>query len=45
MVFYDLYPNAKVHLLVVPRAHIANTDCLVPSDLDLGGCWSWLEAD
>jgi hypothetical protein len=35
VVFPDIRPSAKQHLLVVPRDHIANTDSLEPWDLSL----------
>jgi hypothetical protein len=36
LVFPDIKPSAVRHLLVVPKSHIANTDSLVHSDLELG---------
>ncbi|KAG2486972.1 hypothetical protein HYH03_014345 [Edaphochlamys debaryana] len=30
-----MQPDAALHLLVVPRAHIPDTGCLGPQDLDL----------
>ncbi len=36
MVFHDIAPAARVHLLVIPRAHIATINNLTPHDLPLG---------
>lgn len=37
IVFKDLYPKADVHLLVVPRKHIASLNELLPEDQALAG--------
>ena len=37
IVFKDLYPKADVHLLVVPRKHIASLNELLPEDQQLMG--------
>jgi len=35
IVFRDISPKAKVHLLVVPRKHVASLNELLPDDSDL----------
>ncbi len=35
IVFRDISPKAKVHLLVVPRKHVASLNELLPQDSDL----------
>jgi len=35
--FHDLEPQAPVHVLIVPKKHIASTDDLEPEDQDLMG--------
>ncbi|KAG2491050.1 hypothetical protein HYH03_010496 [Edaphochlamys debaryana] len=35
IVMPDRSPRAATHLLVIPRAHVANTNCMGPGDLDL----------
>jgi len=37
IVFKDISPKAKVHLLVVPRKHIASLNELLPEDRELMG--------
>jgi len=37
MVFRDLYPKAPVHLLVIPKRHIASLAHLGPEDTTLAG--------
>lgn len=37
IVFKDLYPKADVHLLIVPRKHIASLNELLPVDQQLMG--------
>lgn len=37
IVFKDLYPKADVHLLIVPRKHIASLNELLPEDRQLMG--------
>ncbi len=37
IVFKDLYPKADVHLLIVPRKHIASLNELLPEDQQLMG--------
>lgn len=37
IVFKDIYPKAKVHLLVVPRKHIESLNHLLPEDQNLIG--------
>jgi histidine triad (HIT) family protein len=37
IVFNDIAPKAKVHLLVVPRKHIVSLNDLLPEDHDLMG--------
>ena len=37
IVFKDLYPKADVHLLIVPRKHIASLNELLPEDQELMG--------
>jgi len=35
--FYDIHPVAPIHILVVPRAHIASVNELLPEDEPLVG--------
>lgn len=35
IVFKDIHPKAKVHLLVIPRKHIDGLNDLLPEDSDL----------
>lgn len=37
LVFKDIYPKAPVHLLIVPKRHIASLATLEPGDADLVG--------
>ena len=37
IVFKDIAPKAKVHLLVVPRKHVVSLNELLPQDRDLIG--------
>jgi len=37
IVFKDIAPKAKVHLLVIPRKHIVGLNDLLPEDQDLMG--------
>lgn len=37
IVFRDIYPKAPVHLLIVPKRHIASIATLEPGDADLMG--------
>jgi histidine triad (HIT) family protein len=37
MVFQDIHPQAPVHLLVVPRKHIADVDGVAAEDRELMG--------
>ncbi|GFR43594.1 hypothetical protein Agub_g4691 [Astrephomene gubernaculifera] len=35
VVIRNIRPQALEHLLVIPRVHLANTDCMRPQDLEL----------
>lgn len=37
MAFRDLNPQAPVHILIIPRRHIATTNDLTPADAELMG--------
>lgn len=41
VVFPDIRPAARHHLLVISRLHVANTSVLQPGDLALGGFKGW----
>ena len=36
-VFHDLDPQAPVHILMIPKKHIASTDEIMPEDQELVG--------
>ena len=35
--FADINPQAPVHVLVVPKAHVESVDALTPENIDLAG--------
>ena len=35
-VFPDIKPASKLHLLIIPKNHIADAKCLTATDKDLG---------
>jgi histidine triad (HIT) family protein len=37
MAFKDIYPKAPVHLLIIPKRHIASLAAIEPGDVDLLG--------
>ncbi|HWQ77633.1 MAG TPA: histidine triad nucleotide-binding protein [Anaerovoracaceae bacterium] len=37
LVFHDLQPQAPVHVLIIPKQHIASLDDLQPEDAELVG--------
>lgn len=37
LAFHDLDPQAPVHVLIIPKKHIASLDELGPEDLELAG--------
>jgi histidine triad (HIT) family protein len=45
VVFRDLSPQAPVHVLVIPRAHLTGADALTPEHQGLAGHLLWVAAE
>ncbi|MEO5327560.1 MAG: histidine triad nucleotide-binding protein [Magnetococcus sp. THC-1_WYH] len=39
LAFYDIHPQAPIHVLVIPKTHWATLDEVVPGDTGLLGHW------
>jgi histidine triad (HIT) family protein len=37
LAFRDIYPKAPIHLLIIPKRHIASVAALEPADLEVAG--------